>query len=232
MTKKGEIGAGQTITITREGLRDGSLIRAARRRAPPGTTLLTDAEIEASLDETLASLPPGEDAWLFGYGSLMWNPAIRFAERLPARVRGWHRRYCLWLPIGRGTPDNPGLMLALDRGGRCAGVAFRIRAAEARAELLLVWRREMFTGAYAARWVRAETGQGAVRAVTFIANRRHPRYAGRLDEAEIAARIAVAAGPLGSCATYLCETIAALDALGLNDRGLERLQRRIGPRAS
>ena len=231
MTKNSQ-GTGQTITITREGLLDGSLIRAARLRAPPGTTLLTDAEIEASLDTTLASLPPGEDAWLFGYGSLMWNPAIRFAERLPARVRGWNRGYCLWLPLGRGTPDNPGLMLALDRGGRCAGVALRIRAAEARNELLLAWRREMFTGAYTARWVRAETGHGTVRAVTFVANRHHPRYAGRLDEAVIAARIALAAGPLGSCATYLAETIAALHALGLNDRGLERLQRRIGPRAS
>ena len=229
---KSTYGTGQTITITREGLRSGSLIRAARRRAPPGTRLLSDAKIEASLDATLASLPPGEDAWLFGYGSLMWNPALHFAARCPGRVRGWHRRYCLWLPMGRGTPDNPGLMLALDRGGSCAGVLFRIRAAEARGELLLAWRREMFTGAYAARWVRAEAGHGTVRAITFVANPSHPRYAGRLDESEIAARIAVAAGPLGSCATYLSETIAALHALGLSDRGLERLQRRIAPRAS
>ena len=64
--------------------------------------------------------------WLFGYGSLIWNPAFAFAEQVPAFVRGWHRRFCLWMPMGRGTPEQPGLMLALDRGGGCRGVAFRV----------------------------------------------------------------------------------------------------------
>ena len=135
-------------------LRDGSLLTArpassCRRER----SLLSDAEIEADLDATLASHPPGEDVWLFGYGSLMWNPAIEFAERRAGAVHGWHRRFCLWLHMGRGSPDNPGLMLALERGGRCAGMLFRIPAADARDELLLAWRRELFTGAYRSRWV-------------------------------------------------------------------------------
>ena len=75
----------------------------------------------------------------------MWNPAIEFAESRAGAVHGWHRRFCLWLHGGRGSPDNPGLMLALERGGRCAGMLFRISAADARAELLLAWRRELFT---------------------------------------------------------------------------------------
>jgi glutathione-specific gamma-glutamylcyclotransferase len=218
----------QRITITREALRDGSLLAAARQRMPPGTTLLSDAAIEADLDAKLSRQPPGKDVWLFGYGSLMWNPAIEFAERRSGAVHGWHRRFCLWLHMGRGSPDNPGLMLALEPGGNCVGLLFRIPAAHARAELLLAWRREMFTGAYSSRWVTAMTGDGPVRATTFVANRAHPRYAGRLDEAAVAARLASASGSLGSCATYLSETLGALQAMGLRDRSLERLQRSVG----
>lgn len=220
----GEPPPDERISITREALRDGSLLAAARLRMPPGTTLISDAAIEADLDAKLSCHPPGADVWLFGYGSLMWNPAIEFAECRPGAVHGWHRRFCLWLHMGRGSPDNPGLMLALERGGRCAGLLFRVPAAKARAELLLAWRREMFTGAYQSRWVAAMTHDGPVRAATFVANRAHQRYAGRLDEAAIAARLASASGSLGSCATYLAETLGALQAAGLRDSTLERLR--------
>lgn len=222
----GEPPPDERISITREALRDGSLLSAARLRMPPGTTL-SDAAIEADLDARLSRHPPGADVWLFGYGSLMWNPAIDFAECRPGAVHGWHRRFCLWLHMGRGSPDNPGLMLALERGGRCAGLLFRIPAAEARAELLLAWQREMFTGAYQSRWVTAMTARGPVRAATFVANRANPRYAGRLDEALVAARLANASGSLGSCAAYLAETVGALQAAGLRDRALERLHRSV-----
>ncbi len=220
--------AADAVSITRAGLRDGSLLAAARLRMPPGTALLSDAEIEADLDTMLARHAPGADVWLFGYGSLMWNPAIDFAERRAGAVHGWHRRFCLWLHMGRGSPDNPGLMLALERGGRCAGMVFRIPAADARAELLLAWRRELFTGAYRSRWVTAMTDSGPVRAATFVANRAHPRYAGRLDEPAVAARLASATGSLGSCAAYLAETLGALRSVGLRDRALERLQLLVG----
>ena len=211
--------------ITRAGLRDGSLLARARQLMPPGMAMLSDAEIEADLDATLTRRAPGEDVWLFGYGSLMWNPAIEFSERRGGVVHGWHRRFCLGLHGGRGSPDNPGLMLALERGGRCAGMLFRIPAPDARAELLLAWRRERFTDAYHSRWVTAMTSDGPVRAVTFVANRAHLRYAGRLDEAVVAARLASANGVLGSCAAYLAETLNALQSVGLRDRTLERLQR-------
>jgi glutathione-specific gamma-glutamylcyclotransferase len=215
--------------VTREALRDGSLLAAARRLMPPGTAFLSDAEIEADLDATLSRHTQG-DVWLFGYGSLMWNPAIEFAESRAGAVHGWHRRFCLWLHGGRGSPDNPGLMLALERGGRCGGLLFRIPAADARAELLLAWRRELFTGAYRSRWVTAMTTEGPVRAVTFVANRAHLRYAGRLDDALVAAHLATATGSLGSCAAYLDSTIDALRAAGLRDRGLERLRALVGLR--
>lgn len=213
-----------THVVTRDGLRDGSLIAAARLRAPPGTPLRSDAEIEADLDAILASHPPGQDAFLFGYGSLLWNPALHFAERIPATALGWHRRFCLWMTMGRGTPDNPGLMLALERGGACHGALFRIPAAHARDELLLAWRREMFSGAYMSRWVTTRTPDGPVRAMTFVVNRGWPGYAGRLPDARIAERLASASGLLGSCAEYLDRTIGALHEIGLRDRAMERFQ--------
>jgi glutathione-specific gamma-glutamylcyclotransferase len=222
-----EPAAGQVVVVTRDGLSDGSLLAAARSRMPPDAQWLSDAEIEADLDAMMARHDPGADAWLFGYGSLMWNPAFHFIDRQAANVRGWHRGYCLWLKEGRGTPANPGLMLALDRGGSCGGALLRIAASEARAELLLAWRRELFTGAYRSRWVTAMTPNGPIRAMTFVANRAHTRYVGRLDEATVAERIARADGALGSCRSYLVQTLEAVHALGLRDHVLERLRDRV-----
>jgi cation transport protein ChaC len=218
---------GQLVEITRERLLDGSMLRAVRARAPEAA-FLTDAELDASLDGMLAGHDPSQDVWLFGYGSLMWNPAIHYSERALGRVAGWHRRYCFWVRMGRGTPDSPGLMLALDRGGSCNGVLFRIAAAEARGELLLAWRREMFGRSYQARWVNARTASGhVVRAITFVADRTTPRYTGSLSENDIAERLAKASGEIGSCASYLIQTTESLRALGVRDPHLERLRTKV-----
>jgi glutathione-specific gamma-glutamylcyclotransferase len=214
-----------SIRITRDALRDGSLIEAARRRVPAGTRIRTDAEIAACLETMLADHPPREDVWLFGYGSLMWNPAMHFAEHRGGRVLGWHRAYCLWLEAGRGSPENPGLMLALDRGGAAAGALFRVPAAEARDELLLPFRRELFTFSYEPRWVKVATHGGPVRAVTFVANQQGPRYVHRLDLEQVARHVATASGTLGSCMEYLDRTLKSLDALGLSDRMLREVHR-------
>lgn len=213
------------IRITREALRDGSLIDAARRRMAPGIRTRSEGEISACLDTMLADHPGGEDVWVFGYGSLMWNPAMDFAEHRGGCVRGWHRAYCLWLEAGRGSPENPGLMLALDRGGATAGALFRIPAAEARTELLLPFRRELFTYSYDPRWVTAATRDGPVRALTFVANRHGPRYTKRLDLDRVARHVGTATGSLGSCMEYLLSTLASLEALGLNDRMLREVRR-------
>jgi cation transport protein ChaC len=207
--------------ISRSSLQDGSFLE--RARAIPGLAVRSDRELEASLDETLAARPTDAPVWLFGYGSLMWNPAFSYAERRNGTLRGWHRRFCLWMRLGRGTPERPGLMLALDRGGTARGVAFRLPQDEERAELLLVWRREMFTGAYHARWVTLTTDQGPVPAITLVVNREHDQYAARIDEDEAVKHIATAQGPLGSSAEYLFETVAHLEELGIRDRGLERV---------
>ena len=211
--------------ITRETLRDGSLIEAARRRMAPNMLVRTDAEIAASLDTILADHPPGEDVWLFGYGSLMWNPAMHYAEKRGGRVLGWHRKYCLWLEAGRGSPENPGLMLGLDRGGAAAGALFRVPADQARAELLLPFRRELFTHSYDPRWVSVATPDGVIRAVTFVVNRAAVRYVRRLDLELVAHHVATASGALGSCMEYLHHTLESLESLGLDDRMLRQVYR-------
>lgn len=211
--------------ITRETLRDGSLIEAARRRMAPDMQVRTDAEIAACLDAILAGRPATEDVWLFGYGSLMWNPAMHFAEKRGGRVLGWHRKYCLWLEAGRGTPENPGLMLGLDRGGAAAGALFRVPADQAREELLLPFRRELFTHSYDARWVSVATPDGVIRAVTFVVNRDAVRYVRRLDLERVAHHVATASGVLGSSMEYLHRTLQSLEELGLDDRMLRQVYR-------
>ncbi|SIR38862.1 gamma-glutamylcyclotransferase [Pseudacidovorax sp. RU35E] len=213
--------AGQPFT--RESLFDGSVMAALKACAPPDVRLRTQEELDACLDATLASHDPADDLYLFGYGSLMWNPAIHHIDAAPALVRGWGRRFCLWLYMARGSVEHPGLMLALDRGGACRGIALRIAAEQVRSELQLVWRREMLSGAYAARWVMAECQGERRRMLTFVANRKHPRYAGRMEPGEVARYIASGRGTLGTCRDYFQRTIYALKSLEVDDPEMRRL---------
>ncbi|MBV9075923.1 MAG: gamma-glutamylcyclotransferase [Methylobacteriaceae bacterium] len=218
---------GAPYAITRESLLDGRHLARARGRAHPDYPLRSDEELEASLDSMLSRHPPGTEGWVFGYGSLIWNPAFRFVERRPAVLRGYHRRFCLRLTRGRGSDEHPGLMLALDRAGMCRGVAFRIAAEELRHELLLIWRREMLFGSYQARWVEIATEAGSLRAIAFVVDRSHPRYVGSLPVSDVAERIRSGRGELGTNRAYFDETVAALSELGIRDAALERLRRLI-----
>ncbi len=214
-----------TLKITRETLSDGTIHAHMLKIAAeqPDLTWRTEAEMAALLEKTLAEHDPATDLHVFGYGSLIWNPAFHFVESHPALLRGLHRRFCLKMLSGRGTREKPGLMLALDHGGACKGVVFRIAAQAAREELGILWRREMYGGAYNARWITVRTAAGPVRAITFVINRKHPRYMPELSVPEMAAIIATACGEIGSCREYLENTVRHLGALGLRDSGLERI---------
>ncbi len=213
-----------TFKVTRQSLLDGSL-RALSQRHPEWKDMprRSEAEMAALLDEILAQHDPSQDVWVFGYGSLIWNPAFEYEEKRPALLAGWHRRFCLKMFLGRGTRENPGLMLALDAGGTCNGVAFRIAAAKVREELNVLWLREMFGGGYHARWVELQAGDEKLRAITFVINTEHPRYLKELSLEETAAFIATGCGHLGTCREYLENTVAHLEALGLSDAGLARI---------
>jgi cation transport protein ChaC len=209
------------MLLTRENLLTGELQRLVAQ--VEGVRPLTEAELAASREAILGRHQPGQDLWVFAYGSLIWNPAFHHVEQKIARLHGYHRRYCLWTWLGRGTPERPGLMLGLDRGGSCAGIAYRIAAETVEQELDVIWRREMVTGAYAPTWVRLRTEDGNLPAVAFVINHGHERYAPRLSDPEVAAVVSIAEGHLGACRDYLFNTIAHLEQLGLRDRGLERV---------
>jgi cation transport protein ChaC len=214
-----------TVRITRQSLADGTMLERIRAFAKLNPDLMyrTEEEMALLLEAALADHDPAEDLYVFGYGSLIWNPAFDFIAKLPATLHGWHRRFCFKTFAGRGTPANPGLLLALDHGGACKGVAFRIGAANAREELGILWRREMFGGAYNARWVKLKTAEGEKRALTFVCNRSHPRYLPEICVLETAALIATGCGDLGSCREYLENTVEHLAELGMRDRGLQRI---------
>jgi cation transport protein ChaC len=209
--------------LTRDALLDGSLRDYILRNPELRRLVLPDDERIASLRATLDEAPAKGDVWVFGYGSLIWNPAFHFVEKRIARIHGYHRRFCLWTPLGRGSAENPGLMLGLEHGGACRGVMFRIAEEAVETELDILWRREMFTGAYCPTWVSARSGGDLFPAITFVVNRKNNRYTGRLPDDTVARHIATAAGPMGACCEYLFETVRHLAALGIRDRGLEAM---------
>jgi cation transport protein ChaC len=209
------------MSLTREQIQSGWVQQMARE-AGSTFVMLSDEELAASRRAILATAP-SKDIWVFGYGSLIWNPAFHFTERRIGTVHGWHRRFCLWTTLGRGSPDCPGLMLGLDRGGSCRGVVLRIEPEHVESETDVLWRREMVSNAYVPTWVRAATDKGEVAAIAFTINRAHERYAQKMSEEQAADIIARAAGRIGPCRDYLLNTVDHLDQLGIHDRAMRRL---------
>lgn len=174
----------------------------------------------------------GRDFWVFGYGSLMWNPGFPHAEARPALLRGYHRRFCVWSHSYRGTPERPGLVLGLDRGGSCHGMALKVGSEISEQVLDYLHEREMSTRVYHPRLVRLFTAQGPVLGLAFVVDRHHVQYTGRLDLAATASLIAEAAGDRGPCAEYLCNTVQKLEALSIDPGQLRPLLRLVQQRYS
>ncbi|SEQ65553.1 cation transport protein ChaC [Faunimonas pinastri] len=168
------------------------------------------------------------DLWVFGYGSLIWRPGFSFLEAQQGRLIGLHRALCIRSWVHRGSPESPGLVLGLDRGGTCRGLAFRVAAAEAEKVIAYLREREQVTSVYLERMrdVRLENGE-AVRAVTYIADRSHEQYAGALGEDEAFAIVSSAHGQSGPNADYVVNTAEHLASLGMPDRKLDRLAKRL-----
>lgn len=189
---------------------------------------LSSQEREASFKTAMERYQPGEEAWVFAYGSLMWNPAIEFAEAQPCKVDGWRRSFCFWVPMGRGTPELPGLMLALERGGACEGIAYRLAPDQVKSELNILWNREMLAGVYQAQWVPTRLRDGrTVTAVTFVVDQAHCQYCGDLPIERTAHHIAFAEGRRGACRDYLANTAAHARALHIHDSYIEELVDRV-----
>jgi len=169
-----------------------------------------------------------EDLWVFGYGSLMWDPGFHFAEVRLAELPRHHRRFSCRTQLGRGSPECPGLMLTLEPGaGCCSGLAFRIDAAVAGHESGMLWRRVMIRGLYQPRLQSVRTPQGLVTALVFAANTAHDDHVGELPLDEAASMIARAEGVLGTNRQYLEMLVWQLQHLGIEDGYLLRLLQRV-----
>ena len=166
--------------------------------------------------------------WVFAYGSLMWQPGFAYDEAVPAKLHGWHRAMCLLSLHYRGTAEAPGLVLGLDRGGSCQGIAFRTDATKGEAVRAYLHEREMITGVYRPRLAPVRLADGRrVSAYTFVARRDHPQYAGQLARPQAVALIRQGVGGKGTCRDYLATTVAHLDALHLHDENLHGLLRQV-----
>ncbi|MFZ5608067.1 MAG: gamma-glutamylcyclotransferase [Pseudomonadota bacterium] len=168
------------------------------------------------------------DVWVFAYGSLMWRPDFAHEEALSARLYGYHRDFCILSVVHRGSHARPGLVLGLAPGGSCRGLAFRIASKEAQAAIAALDAREQVTGVYIPKTLRVHTGHGVKLARCYVSDTGHAQFAGRQDIAAQAARIIGARGQSGCNVEYLQRTLAALHALGIDDKRLTALGRLCG----
>ena len=189
--------------LTRKLIESGAYLDHFRGLDP--AICWNDERQARSIAETLASAPSQEAGiWIFGYGSLIWNPMLRFDERRWATLPGWRRSFCLGMVAGRGSPEQPGRMLAVQPGGSIRGVALRLPDAKVHDELRLLWRREMPTGAYVPTWGTAVLDDGRqVVSLVFAANADHPMHAVDTSITTVAPLVAAASGPYGSNAEYV-----------------------------
>lgn len=192
----------------------------------PALTYHTDDDYAGWVDALLGTRPRGPDTWLFAYGSLIWKPELAHVEARKATAFGWHRSFCFRIERFRGTKDCPGLMMSLDRGGQCRGVAFRLAPDGLREQLTKVLRREISVKPTnnIPRWITVQSDQGPLRALAFVMNRNSRFYVGRRPLEEVADVLARACGHWGSGAEYLRNTVVHLEQHGIHDRNLWRLQ--------
>jgi cation transport protein ChaC len=177
-----------------------------------------------------------EDFWVFAYGSLMWRPGFDVLERRNARLVGAHRALCVYSFVHRGTPDRPGLVLGLDYGGNCRGIAYRVAAAKGPETIDYLRAREQVTMVYRETWRRIwldADPQQSVHALCFVVDRGHAQYAGRLSLAEQLHYVRQGHGRSGACRDYVLAAVKELETLGCRDEGLHLLAERLnGPHES
>jgi cation transport protein ChaC len=171
-----------------------------------------------------------EDLWVFAYGSLMWRPGFEARERVPARLIGAHRALCVWSHVHRGSPERPGLVLGLDFGGMCRGIAYRVAASARKATLDYLRAREQVTMVYrecVRPVVLLSHPERRVQAVCYLVDRSHPQYAGRLKLAEQLHHVRQGHGISGQNREYVLAAVKELEALGCRDRDLHMLAERL-----
>ncbi|MGL5447857.1 MAG: gamma-glutamylcyclotransferase [Rhabdaerophilum sp.] len=171
--------------------------------------------------------PPAshEPFWVFGYGSLMWKPGFEFEERVPGLLRGFHRSLCVYSNRHRGTSECPGLVLGLDRGGACKGIAFRIAPDRIEATHAYLTEREQPNRVYIEVFPSIRLSDGRiVRALAYVVDRAHRQYSGKLEQAEIIRLVSQGNGQSGACRDYVLNTLASMEEMGVTDHALDWLR--------
>jgi glutathione-specific gamma-glutamylcyclotransferase len=193
--------------------------------APPAAAAqpLSPEALAASLREALTPWKAGAPFWVFGYGSLMWNPQFTWDARHVGAIRGYHRAFRVWSRINRGTPERPGLVLTLERGGSCRGLLYRIPADRVHEEMEVIWRREMTFGSYRPKWLDCVVGSERINALAFTVNRDCSGYTGQIPLEVVVEAIASAHGRYGPACDYLFKTMETLHAHGIRDSRVEQL---------
>ena len=210
-------------TKIKRNMLENDFVRRAVEQSGHGAIMISEDELLESLNKTLQEQPKKQPIWVFGYGSLIWNPMLEYVDKQPAIIYGYHRGFYCWSRINRGSPETPGLVLALDHGGSCRGLAYQLSAEKKTQELLILWRREMLGKVYTPKWVRANTAQGVIHAITFVIDRSSAAYTGKLDEDRIVSIAMNASGHYGSCSDYLIDTAESLKQENIQDTKIFRL---------
>lgn len=213
------MNAGLNISLTGRHVVDVSVVESE--------TLPSCAASHDAVESLLAGWNGADDLWVFAYGSLIWRPSFDWVERRCVTLRGYHRSLCLWSHDHRGSPDVPGVVFGLNRGGSCRGVAYRIAGQHVRDTFAALWAREMVTRAYVPRWVRCDNGADGIRALAFLLNRTCGEYTGDLPEDRLLGAIRQAVGMSGPCIEYVVQTHSALHDHGIHDKSLCNLVQRL-----
>ena len=209
--------------LTRESLLNGELERLVHNQQSD-LQRMSDEERSLLVEHTVREL--GEaDLWVFGYGSLIWNPAMEYEEQRRCTVVGYQKKFCFWTTLSRGSVENPGLMMGLLEGGQCQGVAFRIAKSNVATELDVLFRREMSHYIYKPTWVDTQCvdSNKSFKTLTFVVDTENHRYANDLTRAQTIRTLATAEGPLGRNCDYLFQLSEKLHQLGFDDTELEEL---------
>lgn len=196
------------------------------RTPRPRTWVPAERDGPRMMQETLQQwrgLGPKADLWVFGYASLVWRPEFEAAEQRIATVHGYHRCLHMYSRVNRGTPERPGLVFALMRGGSCTGMALRLPHEEVEAAMPALWAREMPNPVYDPKWLRAHTALGPVPALAFTLHPNSPNHTGHLSDAQYREIFAHSRGRYGSTLDYARQTLDGLRRHGIEDRSLARL---------
>ncbi len=213
------------IKLTKNNISDG-YIREFINKIEGSDRVLSDKELIQERNKILSPTIQNKDLYVFAYGSLLWNPTIDFEKQLYGKIYGFHRSFCMLTKLGRGSYENPGLMLGLDKGGSCKGILFKLKKKNALKNIDILFKREMVTKAYVPKLLNAHLKNGSrVKAIAFTVDKNHKNYFKEKCYYKKISMISKASGFLGSCREYLKNTAESLEEINIKDKEITSLMK-------